>query len=123
MSVITIVGSGMMGSAMSFPARANGHEVRLVGTHLDREIISQAEQTGWHITLKRRLPAGIKYYQIERLEEALSGADLLIGGVSSMGVDWFSQQVIPKVPASLPILSVTKGMIHTETGEFTLHQL
>lgn len=118
MSVITIVGSGMMGSAMSFPARANGHEVRLVGTHLDREIISQAEQTGWHITLKRWLPAGIKYYQIERLEEALSGADLLIGGVSSMGVDWFSQQVIPKVPASLPILSVTKGMIHTEKGEF-----
>ena len=33
MSVITVVGSGMMGSAMSFPARDNGHEVRLVSIH------------------------------------------------------------------------------------------
>ena len=39
MSVITIVGAGQMGSAMSFPTRTNGHEVRIVGTPLDREII------------------------------------------------------------------------------------
>ena len=39
MSIVTIVGAGMMGSALAFPARENGHEVRLVGTHLDREII------------------------------------------------------------------------------------
>ena len=39
MSVVTIVGAGMMGSALAFPARENGHEIRLVGTHLDREII------------------------------------------------------------------------------------
>lgn len=32
MAVITIIGSGMMGSALAFPARENGHEVRLVGT-------------------------------------------------------------------------------------------
>ena len=30
MSVITVIGSGQMGSAMSVPARHNGHEVRLV---------------------------------------------------------------------------------------------
>ncbi len=35
MAVITIVGAGMMGSALAFPARENGHEVRLVGTHFD----------------------------------------------------------------------------------------
>ena len=29
MGVITIVGSGMMGSALAFPARENGNEVRL----------------------------------------------------------------------------------------------
>ena len=37
--VVTIIGSGMMGSALAFPAMANGHEVRLVGTPLDRDII------------------------------------------------------------------------------------
>ena len=38
MEIITIVGAGMMGSAMAIPAHDNGHEVRLVGTPLDREI-------------------------------------------------------------------------------------
>ena len=38
-SVITILGAGVMGSAMCLPARARGHEVRLVGTHLDTAII------------------------------------------------------------------------------------
>ena len=41
MSVITIVGSGMMGSAIGIPAACNGHEVRMVGTPLDREIINE----------------------------------------------------------------------------------
>lgn len=117
MSVITIVGSGMMGSAMSYPACDNGHTVRLVGTPLDREIIAEARRTGYHITLKRQLSAGIAYYQIEELPMALEGADLLIGGVSSFGVDWFWQNILSAIPEGLPVLSVTKGMIERSPGE------
>ena len=36
---ITIIGAGMMGSALAYPAFENGNEVRLVGTPLDRDII------------------------------------------------------------------------------------
>ncbi len=117
MGFITIVGAGMMGSAMSFPARDNGHEVRLVGTHLDKAIIDHAKIKGWHLTLKRKLPEGIKYYQIDQLDEAIIGADVLIGGVSSFGVDWFSEKVLPKVPEGIPVLSITKGMVNTEEGK------
>ncbi len=116
MSIITIVGAGMMGSAMSYPAMSNGNEVRLVGTPLDREIIQHVRETGYHITLKRPLPDGVKYYQIEQLDEALSGADLLIGGVSSFGIGWFMDTVLPVVPEQLPVLSVTKGLMDTEDG-------
>lgn len=116
MGIITIVGSGMMGSAMSFPARENGHEVRLVGTPLDRDIIKHAIETGHHLTLKRKLPEGIQFYQFEQLCEALQGTDLLIGGVSSFGVDWFLSEVLPVIPETLPVLSVTKGMIDMEDG-------
>ena len=116
MSVITIVGAGMMGSAMSFPARDNGNEVRLVGTPLDREIIDTARSTGVHKTLKRKLPDGVRYYQIERLSEAMKGADLLISGVSSFGVDWFAETVLPVIPESLPVLAITKGMFDTPEG-------
>ena len=45
MATITIVGAGMMGSALAFPARENGNEVRIVGTHLDREIIDASIKT------------------------------------------------------------------------------
>jgi glycerol-3-phosphate dehydrogenase (NAD(P)+) len=116
MGVITIVGAGMMGSAMSFPARANGHEVRLVGTHLDRAIIEQAARTGEHLTLKRKLPDGIIYYQIENVKEALQGADAVVCGVSSFGVDWFGGDVVPIIPDDMPILAVTKGMSNEPDG-------
>ena len=32
MSIVTIIGSGMMGSALAFPIGENGHQVHLVGT-------------------------------------------------------------------------------------------
>ena len=35
---ITIIGAGMMGSALAFPAPENGHEVDIVGTCLDDKI-------------------------------------------------------------------------------------
>ena len=116
MSIITIVGSGMMGSALAFPARENGHEVRLVGTHLDREIIDACIATGKHPKFERPFPSGIKYYQIESLEEALLGADFVIGGVSSFGVEWFGEAVIPRIADETPLLTVTKGLIDTDDG-------
>ncbi len=110
MSVITITGAGMMGSAMSVPASDNGHEVRIVGTPLDRDIIDRAKKDGYHLTLQQKLPCGIRYYQPEELTEALDDCDLLIGGVSSFGVEWFGNEVLPKIPKSLPVLSITKGL-------------
>lgn len=109
MSVITIVGAGMMGSAMCFPAADNGHEVRLVGIH-NRQSIESVRANGYHTTLKRTLPKGVKAYHIEGLEEALEGAELVISGVSSFGAKWFEEAVLPLLPETTPVLSVTKGL-------------
>ena len=76
MSVITFVCAGQMNSAITFPAFENGHEVRLVGSPLDRDIIDGLKKDNFHITLKRTLHDGIKYYQIEELEEALIMSDM-----------------------------------------------
>lgn len=117
MSIVTIVGAGMMGSALAFPARENGNEVRLVGTHLDREIIESCVRSDRHPKFDRDFPKGVKYYQIEQLGEALDGADLVIGGVSSFGVDWFGEYVLPKIKDTTPVLTVTKGLINTADGK------
>ncbi|MDR1010470.1 MAG: hypothetical protein LBM04_05000 [Opitutaceae bacterium] len=115
-SIITIVGSGMMGSALAFPARENGHTVRLTGTPLDREIIDTCRATGRHPKFTKDFPAGVEYYQIDELEKAMAGADMLICGVSSFGVDWFAEYMLPRIPESLPVLSVTKGLIEDGDG-------
>ena len=116
MATVTIIGAGMMGSALAFPARENGNEVRLVGTHLDREIIEKCLASGRHPKFNKVFPEGVKYYQIDEVDTAISGADMNIGGVSSFGVDWFGDFILPKIPESTPILSVTKGLVDTEDG-------
>ena len=116
MAIIPIIGSGMMGSAIGMPAAANGHEVRLVGTPLDTEIIRQAQESGYHITLKRPLPSTYRYYQFDQVREALSGASAVVCGVSSFGLDWFLENALPLIPDELPVLMVTKGMLDREDG-------
>ncbi|MBE6570498.1 MAG: glycerol-3-phosphate dehydrogenase [Ruminococcaceae bacterium] len=116
MAVITIVGSGMMGSALAFPARENGHEVRIVGTHLDREIIETSRRTGRHPKFEKDFPAGISFYQIEEIQDALPGTDVVIGGVSSFGVEWFADTILPILPDGMIVLTVTKGLMDTPDG-------
>ncbi len=116
MAIVTIIGAGMMGSALAFPARENGNEVRLVGTHLDREIIDACRKTNQHPKFERAFPEGMKYYQIEDVDAAIAGADMIIGGVSSFGVEWFGDEILPRIPESIPVLSVTKGLVDTEDG-------
>ena len=117
MATVTIVGAGMMGSALAFPARENGNEVRIVGTHLDREIIECCKAENRHPKFNRTFPEGINFYQIEELDVALSGTDMVIGGVSSFGVDWFADTILPVLPDNMKVLTVTKGLMDTPDGK------
>lgn len=110
MAVVTIVGAGMMGSALSWPLSDNGHRVRLVGTPLDEEIITSIRSSGFHPTLKRMVPSGVESFFVSELPQAMQGADLIIGGISSFGVDWFAQAAGPYFRSEVPVLTVTKGL-------------
>ena len=116
MSKVVIIGSGMIGSALAFPIRENGHEVALVGTPLDREIIENCKKTNRHLKFERDFPKGVAYYQFEDWKQAINGADFVICGVSSFGVDWFLENVLCDEALDKPVLSVTKGLIDLEDG-------
>ena len=116
MKTITIIGSGMMGSALAFPAAENGNAVRLVGTPLDREIIDCCKKTNRHPKHTKDFPAGVTYYQIEDLHTAIDGADFIICGVSSFGVEWFKEEILPQLQENVPVISVTKGLMDTPDG-------
>ena len=116
MKTITIIGAGMMGSALVFPARENGNTVRLVGTHLDREIIDACRATGRHPKFVKDFHEGVSYYHIEKLPQALVGADFVICGVSSFGVEWYAEHVLPLLDENVPMISVTKGLMDLPDG-------
>lgn len=121
MSIITLIGSGQMASALTFPLYENGHEIRLVGSPLDDEIIKRLREDDYHENLRRTLHSGIKYFNITEVEDALKDADLVVCGVSSFGVDWFAENILPILPEDVPLLSVTKGMIDGEDGTLTTY--
>ncbi len=118
MSTVTIVGAGMMGSALCWPLRDNGMEVRLVGTPLDDDIIRSILGTGMHPTLQRTVPDGVAATYCDDLPRALKGADLIVSGVSSFGTDWFARTVGPLLHPEVPVIAVTKGLAIQPDGHF-----
>jgi glycerol-3-phosphate dehydrogenase (NAD(P)+) len=113
MKRFVILGAGMMGSAMALPLSDRGHELRVVGTHLDRDIVSALKRDGVHPKLGDPLPAGTRFFQIEELASALEGADGVVLGVSSAGVEWAAETLTPHLrerKAPLPLLMIAKGL-------------
>ena len=111
MAVITILGAGVMGSAMTLPAADRGHEVRLVGTHLDREIIDSVKQSGRHPRLSVTLPPGVKGFHDDEFGAALGDdTDLILLGVSSAGIAWAIDRLCETLTKSIDLVMITKGM-------------
>ena len=117
MSVITILGAGVMGSAMCLPARDRGHQVRLVGTHLDRDIIDSVKANGRHPKLNVKLPDGIEAFHHEDFAAALgSDTDLIVLGISSAGITWAIDHLCTSLKSAVPVVMITKGMYPEEAA-------
>lgn len=110
MANVVILGAGLMGSAFSTPLADNGHAVRLVGTHLDDEIIEELHESGVHPRLRLKLPAAVTPYTYDRLGEVVADADLVVVGVNSLGVEWASFMLGQVLSPETPLLMLTKGM-------------
>jgi glycerol-3-phosphate dehydrogenase (NAD(P)+) len=117
MAIVTIVGAGLMGTATAWPLVDNRHQVRLVGTHLDRDIIQSCLDYSHHPRLKRNLPEGVQPYFLEDIAEALAGADIVVSGVNSSGVHWIGRTLAPHLKSDQLIIAVTKGLEVAENGE------
>jgi len=111
MATIAILGAGMMGSALAVPLVDRGHELRLIGTHLDSEIITELEAGREHPTLRLPLPSAIQPFHAAKLGRALSGVDAIALGVSSAGVRWAGRALTPWLRAGVPLLMISKGLV------------
>ncbi|MFY8154171.1 MAG: glycerol-3-phosphate dehydrogenase, partial [Hyphomicrobiales bacterium] len=111
MAEIVILGAGVMGSAMSVPAGARGHAIKLVGTHLDEEIVRSVAGNGLHPRLGITLPPQVKAHAWTELGAALTPrTDLVILGVSSAGVGWAIERLVETLRGPVPVVMITKGL-------------
>jgi glycerol-3-phosphate dehydrogenase (NAD(P)+) len=112
MARIAILGAGMMGSALSVPLIDRGHQLRLIGTELDAEIITALKAGAEHPTLHFPLPSSIVPFYAAELRGALAGVDAIALGVSSAGVRWAGQALAPWLRAGVPLLMISKGLVY-----------
>ena len=120
MTTVSVLGSGIMATALAFPLSENGHEVRLIGTHLDREIIESINETGVHPGLDLEVPRAASAFQLEEAEEAFDGAEVVMSGVNSFGVRWAGQRLASLLEPGMHVLSIAKGLEATENGDLRI---
>ena len=112
MKKIIIIGAGAMGSAFAVPCLENQNEVTLVGTHLEDDLINKIKSNNnLHPALNIELPSKLKVEKFEKLQSILEeGADIIVAGVSSVGIEWFVNQITKSYKKNLPIILLTKGL-------------
>jgi glycerol-3-phosphate dehydrogenase (NAD(P)+) len=120
MANVVILGAGVMGSAMAIPLADNGHDVRLVGTHLDREIVDAIRSTRIHPRLGRELPSVVRAHHLEEVEAAFAQAEIVVSGVNSVGVEWAAERLAELLRPGQLVIAVTKGVRAEENGDLRI---
>jgi len=122
MKKIIIIGAGAMGSAFAVPCLENHNDVILVGTHLEDELIKGIKSNkNFHPALNMELPSELKVEKFEKLNSILEdGVDVIVAGVSSIGIEWFVEQISKHYKKNLPIILLTKGLAIEENELITL---
>ena len=112
MKKIIIIGAGAMGSAFAVPCVDNKNDVTIVGTHLENDLIEQIKSNDQiHPALKTKLSSEVKFEKFEKLQTILDqDLDIIVCGVSSIGIEWFVHQISKKYKKGIPIILLTKGL-------------
>ena len=122
MTKIIIIGAGSMGSAFTVPCIENKNDTVLVGTHLENDLIEKLKKDHFHPTIKTKLPKELKFEKFENLEKTIGNADVIVAGVSSVGIDWFSNEILKFYKDEIPIVLLTKGLAIVEGKLITLSE-
>jgi glycerol-3-phosphate dehydrogenase (NAD(P)+) len=122
MKKIVIIGAGSMASAFCFPCVDNGNTTYLVGTHLENDLISKIQENKFHPALNINLPNNLMIEKHDKLNEVLSSADIIVAGISSVGINWFTEQISTHYKKNLPIILLTKGLSVSENKILTLSE-
>jgi glycerol-3-phosphate dehydrogenase (NAD(P)+) len=120
MTRVTMLGTGETCTALTVPLADNGHDIRLVGTHLDREIIDSIKTSRAHPGLEQELPMLVTAYQLEEAPEAFAGAEIVLSGVNSFGVRWAGERLAALLPDRALVITIAKGVEAGADGDLRI---
>ena len=111
-----------MGSAFSVPCIENQNDVTLVGTHLENNLIEKIKSNkNIHPALNTKLPENLKVEKFDKLDSILKqDMDIMVAGVSSVGIEWFVDKISKHYKRNLPIVLLTKGLAIVDNELTTL---
>ena len=112
MKKIVIIGAGAMGSAFSVPCADNKHDVYLVGSFLEDDLVDEINKLdNFHPVLKCQLPKKLNVIKFSEFNDQIyKDIDLLVVGVSSKGIDWIGDEISKIYSEKTDILLLTKGL-------------
>ena len=111
-----------MGSAFAVPCVDNKNDVTVVGTHLENELINSINSKNKiHPSLKTQLPKEINFEKFEKLQSILKqDPDIIVCSVSSLGIEWFVEQISKNYNENISIVLLTKGLSILDNELMTL---
>lgn len=121
MARVTIIGAGDMGAALVTPLHHNQHDVVLVGTVRDDDIVRTLQAGGPHPRLGVPVPGAVQVVAAAETPDALSGAEIVVLAVTSNAVRLVMEHLQPILGQPRVIITVAKGFdTGSATGEIRL---
>jgi glycerol-3-phosphate dehydrogenase (NAD(P)+) len=79
---------------------------------LENELIASIKKNKkFHPSLKTNLPSKLNIERFENLRSVIEkGIDLIVAGISSVGIKWFAEEISKYYKKKLPIVLLTKGL-------------
>jgi len=117
---VTILGAGVMGTALTIPLSRNNNQVNLWGTKYDEETVNSIINFKKHPKLPIEIPNLIKVFYSNQIEEALKNSEIVVIAVSSNAVEKIIDEANPYIPKKAIIMIVSKGFEVDEKGKIKL---
>lgn len=120
MSTITILGAGAMGSGLANALVRAGWDVNLWGTWLDDHLIDAIEAGTPHPRIDVVIDPAVKTFRSDQLDAALSGAQVVVLSVSSVGVPKVAEMALDGIVAAEALWLTSKGFYENADGTIEL---
>ncbi|MDI3481267.1 MAG: glycerol-3-phosphate dehydrogenase [Tepidanaerobacteraceae bacterium] len=110
MGKVTVLGAGVMGTALAIHLAKQKNEVKLWGTRWDTSTIENYRATGRCEKLNSDIPQSVEFFMADELEKALQDSSIIILAVTSDGIRDITNSISGYIDENVIIANIAKGI-------------